>query len=89
MSDAFKPAESLGRRKLPPGYATVVLPLLLSIIMTAIVSFISTVRSIGLAKHLLAIWLSAWGLSLLIAFPTSLFVLPLARRLTLVFVHSR
>jgi hypothetical protein len=82
---ASSPSETfLGLPKLPARYAAVVLPLLLSVLMT----FISTLRGIGLAQSFLGIWLSAWGLSWLIAFPTLLVALPLVRRATQAIVRT-
>ena len=69
------------RRKLPARYATIVSPLVLSLLMTFIVSFISTLKSLGFQPGLPTIWLTAWGLSWLVAFPTLLLVLPLVRRI--------
>ncbi|MBF6135457.1 DUF2798 domain-containing protein [Nocardia otitidiscaviarum] len=74
-------------RKLPARYASLVLPLLLSILMTLVVSFISTVNGRGFDAGFLGIWLRAWGVSWLIAFPTLLLVLPLVRRVTAAVVH--
>jgi hypothetical protein len=71
-----------GRRKLHARYAEFVLPLFLSLIMTCVVSFISTLRSVGLAEHFLRLWLDSWALSWLVAFPLLLVVLPLARTVT-------
>ena len=67
---------------LPAAYSALVMPLLLSILMTFVVSAVSTLRSIGLAPGFLYIWLSAWALSWIIAFPTLLLALPLVRRVT-------
>jgi hypothetical protein len=78
----------LGFRKLAPRYGVLVMPLLLSVVMTCIVSLVSTLRSVGLTADLLRIWLSAWALSWLVAFPTLLVVLPLVRRLTAAIVES-
>ena len=72
----------LGLPKLPARSAAWVMPLLLSILMTFIVSMVSTVRSIGLSPDMPRIWLSAWGLSWVFAFPTLLMVLPLVRKAT-------
>lgn len=74
-------------RRLPAHYNRWVMPLLLSIIMTCVVSLISTLRSIGVAPHFLSIWLGSWGLSWLVAFPTLLLVLPLVRKLTAMLVE--
>ncbi len=64
------------------------MPLLLSIFMTCIVSLVSTLKSLGLDAFSLNGWLSAWGLSWLIAFPTLLLVLPLVKKLTAYLVNS-
>ena len=37
------------RRRLPARYASIVMPFLLSLLMTSLVSFISTARSVGIA----------------------------------------
>ena len=71
-----------GRRRLPARYASLILPLLLSIVMTCVVSLISTLRSVGLAPGFTRLWLGAWGLSWLVAFPLLLVVLPLVRAAT-------
>ncbi|MER8994116.1 DUF2798 domain-containing protein [Mesorhizobium sp. M0074] len=67
------------RSKLPARYAAVLGPLVLSLLMTFIVSFISTLKSLGFQPDMLATWLTAWGLSWLVAFPTLLLVLPAVR----------
>ena len=67
-------------KKLPAKYATVVLPLILSIIMTFIISGVSTLRGVGLTPLFATTWMSAWALSWLVAFPTLLVVLPFVRR---------
>jgi hypothetical protein len=72
----------LGFRKLPARYAGLVMPFLLSILMTCVVSLISTLKGVGPVANFASIWLGAWGVSWLIAFPTLLLVLPVVRRLT-------
>ena len=69
------------RGKLPARYAAIVSPLVLSLLMTFIVSFISTLKSLGPQSDLPTVWLTAWGLSWLVAFPTLLMVLPAVRRI--------
>jgi hypothetical protein len=64
------------------------MPLLLSVLMTFIVSMVSTWRSIGLAPTFLHVWLGAWAISWLIAFPTLLVVLPLVRKATAALVRN-
>ena len=76
------PPSTRGLRKLPPHYAGIVMPMLLSVLMTSMVSFISTTWAIGFVPGLLLAWLSAWLLSWIVAFPVLLIVLPVVRRLT-------
>lgn len=68
-------------RKLPHRYAPVVMPFVLSIIMTFVVSGVSTWKSLGFSAEALAVWPQAWGISWLVAFPTLIGVLPLVRRI--------
>ena len=68
-------------RKLPARSAWLVMPLILSFLMTFIVSGIATVRTIGLSPETSGAWMSSWALSWVVAFPVLLLVLPLVRRL--------
>jgi hypothetical protein len=74
-------------RKLPPRYASVMLPLILSVLMTFVVSAISTLKSLGPTPAFLATWPAAWALSWIVAFPTLLVVLPLVRRIVALVVE--
>jgi len=74
-------------KKLPSRYTAIVLPFLLSIIMTFVVSMVSTLRSLGLEEFSLYVWMSAWVISWLIAFPTLLLVLPVVRKITAILVQ--
>lgn len=69
------------RGKLPARYAAIVMPLVLSVLMTFVVSAISTLRSLGPTPAFMATWPGAWAISWLVAFPTLLAVLPLVRRI--------
>jgi hypothetical protein len=63
------------------------MPFFLSLMMSGIISFISTLRSIGWQAMTLPGWLGAWGLSWGVAFPTVLLLLPVVRRLTAMVVQ--
>jgi hypothetical protein len=76
-------------RKLPARYAAYVTPFVLSIFMSAIVSFIATLRAVGFSDSLFMQWLGAWGLSWLIAFPTLLVVMPVVRKIVGAVVESK
>jgi hypothetical protein len=70
------------RKKLPANYASFVMPFVLSIMMTFVVSLIATAKNLGLGHPDLAPnWMSAWGISWLIAFPVLLLILPLVRKI--------
>ena len=68
-------------RRLPARYGALLMPFILSLLMSAIVSFIATVKNVGITDGLMLRWLEAWEISWLIAFPTLLVVLPLVRRI--------
>ena len=68
-------------KKLPAKYMSVVMPFFLSAIMSCVVSFIATVKAMGIDSNLFGHWLQAWGLSWLVAFPVVLVVLPLVRKI--------
>lgn len=68
--------------KLPTKAAALIMPFLLSIFMTFVVSLVSTLNALGLDSFSLTAWFAAWGLSWVIAFPTLLLVLPLVKTLT-------
>ncbi|HXI09001.1 MAG: DUF2798 domain-containing protein [Bradyrhizobium sp.] len=76
------------RGKLPARYTAVVMPLVLSVLMTFVVSAISTFRSLGPTPAFLATWPSAWAISWLVAFPTLLAVLPLVRKIVALAVEQ-
>lgn len=67
--------------RLPARAAVFVMPLMLSILMTFVVSGIATLRTLGLTPAFPSAWMGAWGLSWLVAFPVLLLVLPIVRRL--------
>ena len=75
-------------RKLPARFAPVVMPLILSVLMTFVVSVISTLKSLGPTPAFLATWPGAWALSWLVGFPTLLVVLPLVRRIVSLLVEA-
>lgn len=78
----------LGFPKLPQRALIFLVPFFLSLVMSGIVSFISTVKALGFSWLMVSPWLSSWGISWAIAFPTVLFVLPFARKLSLLLVRS-
>jgi hypothetical protein len=70
-----------GPRRLPARYAGVLMPVVLSLVMSMIVSAVATLKNLGLSGDFLSAWPPAWLVSWLIALPTLFLVLPLARRI--------
>lgn len=75
-------------RKLPPHYAAIVMPLVLSVFMTCVVSAIATLRSVGFVDGVQWLWLQNWALSWVVAVPTLLVILPLVRRVVALLVAA-
>lgn len=69
------------RRKLPARYATLVTPLLISVLMSCIVSGVSTLHGVGPVAGFVEIWMHAWATSWVVAFPILIIVLPIVRRI--------
>ena len=66
---------------IPARYAPVLFGFFLTLIMSAIISGVSTVTTLGLSPELAAAWVRAWLSSWAIAFPSALIVAPVARRI--------
>ncbi|PAQ10690.1 DUF2798 domain-containing protein [Mesorhizobium temperatum] len=82
------PQKTLKLRKLPPSYSAVVMPFVLSILMTCIISAVSTAIGTGWTNGFVATWSYAWGVSSLVAFPSLLIVLPIVRRIVAAIVDQ-
>ena len=68
--------------KLPAKFALLLMPLLLSGLMSGTISMINLWKNIGWFDGFFMKWVGIWLFSWLIAFPTVLIFLPLVRRLT-------
>ena len=66
---------------MPIRFAPYLFGFILSWLMSAVVSGISTLRNAGLVDGLFGLWMNAWLLSWLIAFPVVLLVAPITRKL--------
>ncbi len=78
----------LDRFKLHPGMMHILVPFFLSCSMSCIISFVSTLLSVGFDHFMVTEWLSAWMISWSIAFPSVLILLPIMRRLAKLFVRE-
>lgn len=75
-------------RKLPARSFKYVLPLVISMMMSCIISGVSTFRSLGLPENFISLWMGAWAMSWVVAYPILQLVMPTARRITHLFVEK-
>jgi hypothetical protein len=78
----------LKSRKLPASYNALVMPFVLSILMSCIVSAVATLINLGWTTGFVATWPYAWGASWLVGFPSLLLVLPIVRRIVAAIVDQ-
>ena len=71
-----------------PRFAPVLFGFVLSALMSFIVSGVATLLNAGPGVEFVSLWLGAWLASWFVAFPTVLFVAPLARRLVGTLIKS-
>lgn len=74
--------------KLPARFNAIAMPLVLSVLMSCLVSFIATLRATGFDGFALTSWMQAWGLSWMVAFPALFVMLPLARKVVAALVEK-
>lgn len=75
-------------KKIPARYTWLVMPAIMALMMTFIVSGVSTFRATGPVPDFLSKWMSAWGISYVIAYPTLLIVLPVVRHAVAAIVEA-
>jgi hypothetical protein len=73
---------------LPKKLAPALFGLILSGLMSALVSGISTYKAVGFGESYAGLWTSAWLTAWFVAFPVVLVVAPLARRTVAFLVNS-
>jgi hypothetical protein len=73
--------------KIHPKHLAWLMPLFLSGIMSGAISCFNMIINKGLVDGFFSLWLHAWSLSWLMAFPLILVVLPLVRKFLMQFVE--
>ena len=68
--------------KLSAKWAMVVMPFILSCLMSGIISLINMLRNLGWIDGFMNLWFHNWMISWAFAFPIVLTLLPLVRKLT-------
>ena len=79
---------NLARKKLHPKHLNWLMPLCLSGIMSGAISCFNMLMNKGYIDGFWGLWLHAWSLSWMMAFPLVLIVLPIVRRLLMRYVVS-
>ena len=74
-------------KRIPSRYKAVLRSVMLSVCMSAVVSFIVTARNVGLCMDMPGVWLAAWQVSCAIAVPARFVVTPLVNRFVGVLVE--
>ena len=72
--------------KLPLKWMGIIMPFILSCLMSGIISMINMLRNLGWIDGFLALWFHNWMISWAIAFPVVVTLLPFVRRFTGLFV---
>ena len=75
-------------KKIPARFTWLVMPAVMALMMTFVVSGVSTVKAIGMPPDFVGKWMSAWAWSYVIAFPTLLAVLPMVKRVVAAIVEA-
>ena len=68
--------------RLPAKWALIIIPFILSCLMSGIISFINMLRTLGWIEGFISLWLHNWMISWAFAFPIVLLLLPFVRNLT-------
>ena len=82
MDSQQRPVISGNIPKLPAKWALIIIPFILSCLMSGIISFINMLRTLGWIEGFISLWLHNWMISWAFAFPIVLLLLPFVRKLT-------
>ncbi len=73
---------------IPKKYTPLVFSFFMSLLMSGIMSFAISLINLGWVDGMLWIWLKAWSVAFVIAFPAIVTVTPLVRRLVALVVRE-
>jgi len=68
-------------RRLDPKYTRFLLPAVMAVAMSLVMSLVETVVRIGWAPNLVPAWLSSFAIGVVVAAPTAILIAPVAQRL--------
>jgi len=61
----------------------------MALLMSGLMSFVISVFNVGFVNNILTIWLKAWSLSFVVAFPAVIVVSPVVRKLVSLVIIDR
>jgi hypothetical protein len=70
-------------------YTPHVFSFFMALLMSGIMSFVISAFNMGLADSIFLIWLKAWLLAFVIAFPTIILVTPLVKKLVFLVINTQ
>jgi len=68
-------------RRLDPKYAPILIPAIMAIAMSFVMSLVQTIARLGFAPNLASAWLTSFAIGVTVAIPTAIMVAPHAQRL--------
>ena len=66
--------------KVSPKYAGILMSFLISTGMSFVMSFALLSINIGFVENFIPIWLKAWGIAFVVAFPSAAIIVPFSRK---------
>lgn len=82
-------SRKLSRFKFPAAWAKFLMPFLLSVFMSGLVSLVVTIKLHVAEQPLLSSWVQSWFSSWVIAFPSLLIVLPVVKWIVAAITHPQ
>ena len=68
-------------RRLDPKYAPFLVPAIMAVAMSFVMSLVQTIARLGLTPNLASAWLTSFAIGAAVAIPTAILVAPRAQRL--------
>ena len=68
-------------RRLDPKYAPLLVPAIMAVAMSFVMSLVLTTARLGFAPNLVSAWLTSFAIGVIVAIPTAILVAPHAQRL--------
>ncbi len=68
-------------RRLDPKYAPLLVPAIMAVAMSFVISLVMTTARLGFAPNLVSAWLTSFAIGMIVAIPTAILVAPHAQRL--------